>query len=73
MKSKGDAFKYNGGSDEPGPVVVKLLETLQGIQRGKIQDTFGWNEEVKAEKRDDYVQGGARSSGVASGMVDKLP
>jgi branched-chain amino acid aminotransferase len=40
-------------SEEPGPVVVKLLATLKGIQAGKIEDTFGWNskvEDVNAKK-----------------------
>ncbi|KAJ8604629.1 hypothetical protein MRB53_041727 [Persea americana] len=29
MKSKGDKFEYNNGSSDPGPVVMKLLTTLQ--------------------------------------------
>lgn len=73
MKSTGDTFKYNGGSEEPGPVVVKLLETLQGIQRGKIQDTFGWNEEVKQVKKEDHLEAGAKSKGVGKDMVSQLP
>jgi len=70
MKSTNDTFKYNGGGDEPGPICVKLLQTLQGIQRGKIEDTFGWNEAVKDEGREKYMQQG---KGVNGGMVDKLP
>jgi branched-chain amino acid aminotransferase len=42
MKSKGDKIVYQGGSDEPGAVTMKLLTTLKGIQQGKIPDTFGW-------------------------------
>jgi branched-chain amino acid aminotransferase len=26
----------------PGPVCVKLLDTLRGIQQGKIEDKFGF-------------------------------
>lgn len=41
--SKGDTFSYIAeGSEEPGPVCIKLLETLKGIQQGKVKDTFGW-------------------------------
>ena len=73
METKGDTFKYNGGSDEPGPIVVKLLETLQGIQRGKIQDTFGWNEEVKAEKETHPKGNAVQPTGAGGNMVDELP
>lgn len=73
MNSRGDTFRYNGGSDEPGPVVVKLLATLQGIQRGKIEDKFGWNEEVKQVKKEDYIEGGAATKAVGGENIDKLP
>lgn len=77
MQSRNDTFKYNGGSDEPGPVCVKLIETLQGIQRGKIDDTFGWLEKVGPPGKEFAGQGGAgakeRTDGVDEGMVDKLP
>lgn len=46
MESKGDKFVYRDGSDEPGPACVKLLNTLKGIQQGKITDTFGWLSKV---------------------------
>lgn len=75
MRSRNDEFKYQGGSDEPGPVCIKLLTTLQGIQRGKIEDTFGWLESVKLAKQDEYEKEGGndRSNGVHNGNVDKLP
>jgi branched-chain amino acid aminotransferase len=47
MRSRKGEFKYQCGSDEPGPACVKFLEQLQGIQRGKIEDIFGWRESVK--------------------------
>lgn len=34
-------------SEEPGPIVVKLLTTLKGIQAGTVKDTFGWNSKVE--------------------------
>ncbi|KAG8525333.1 uncharacterized protein KY384_008977 [Bacidia gigantensis] len=52
MKSKGDKFSYNGGGDEPGPVMLKLLDTLRGIQSGRIKDSFGWRKYV--DKPKDY-------------------
>lgn len=46
-ESGGEKFTYNGGSDEPGEIIVKLLSTLKGIQQGKIEDTFGWLDRVQ--------------------------
>jgi len=66
MRSKGDKFTYRNESEEPGPLCVKLLTTLQGIQRGKIDDTFGWNEEVKSAEG--FVQEGAGET--VNGGVD---
>lgn len=46
MKSKDDKFIYGDGGDEPGPVCLKLLTTLKGIQMGKVEDKLGWCVEV---------------------------
>lgn len=46
MKSQGEKFVYGDGSDEPGPACIRLLSTLQDIQQGKIEDSFGWLESV---------------------------
>lgn len=72
MESKGDKFKYQNGSDEPGPICVKLLTMLKGIQLGKIKDEFGWLDRV--EKPEGYVNGSA-GNGDANGddNVDRLP
>ncbi|MCK5137182.1 MAG: branched-chain amino acid aminotransferase [Bacteroidales bacterium] len=34
-------YMYGDGVN-PGPVILKLYETLTGIQNGDIEDTFGW-------------------------------
>lgn len=70
MRSRGDVFKYHGGSDEPGPGVVKLLTTLKGVQQGKIKDTFGWLEYV--EEARGYGETNGDADGVGTN-VDKLP
>ena len=59
MRSKEDIFVYQDGADEPGPACVRLLETLQGIQQGKIKDSFGWLEFVEEAKipEQDQVNG----------------
>jgi len=31
-----------GDGKNPGPVTIKLYETLTGIQNGDIEDRFGW-------------------------------
>lgn len=54
MRSKNDTFKYQGGGDEPGPVVIKLLKELQGIQRGLVPDPFGWVETVRPYTAEEY-------------------
>ena len=71
MNSKNDTFKYQGGGDEPGPAVVKLLEQLKGIQAWKIKDTFGWCEPVREYKEGEYeVDGGSgKMNGVPNGHV----
>lgn len=72
MESKGDKFEYQNGSDEPGPICVKLLAMLKGIQLGKIKDEFGWLDRV--DKPEGYVNGSA-GNGDANGddNVDRLP
>ena len=55
MMSKNDKFVYRNGSDEYGPICFKLLKTLQDIQQGKINDSFGWLEQVQDAK--DFYQG----------------
>lgn len=75
MRSRKDKFTYQNGSDEPGPGCVKLLTTLQGIQRGKIEDTFGWLEFV-SEAKDFNKKGQVNGVEVMNGAVanvDKLP
>lgn len=42
LESKGDKFTYPAAAQEPGPVCVKLLTTLKGIQQGKIEDKQNW-------------------------------
>ena len=74
MRSKGDKFLYQGGSDEPGPACVKLLTVLKGIQQAKIKDTFGWLDYVEEPKD---VRGCLPTNGIdrngVDGNVDKLP
>ncbi|EAW23584.1 branched-chain amino acid aminotransferase [Aspergillus fischeri NRRL 181] len=45
MRSRGDKFTFDCGEDgqSGGEVCIKLLQTLKGIQAGKIEDKFGWN------------------------------
>ena len=76
MRSKNDFFKYQGGGDEPGPAVVKLLAQLKGIQTGKVKDPFGWCEPVRQYKEGEYEADGAsgKMNGSANGhVVGQLP
>lgn len=72
MRSKGDEFKYQGGADEPGPAVEKLLAQLKGIQQGKVKDQFGWLEAVREYKQGEYDVDAVKS-GVNGHVVGQLP
>lgn len=50
MRSKNDKFLYGDGGSKYGPACVKLLNTLKGIQQGKIKDTFNWLDYVEEPK-----------------------
>lgn len=75
MRSKNEKILYRDGSDEYGPVCLKLLTTLQGIQLGKIKDTFGWLEYVSEPK--DFpskpATNGVETSNRLEDTVDILP
>ncbi|EON97137.1 putative branched-chain-amino-acid aminotransferase 1 protein [Phaeoacremonium minimum UCRPA7] len=63
------------GDEEPGPLCIKLLSQLKGIQNGKVEDKFGWNFKVSAE--DGKKAAGAPANGNGNGQngepnVDQL-
>ncbi|EKD17293.1 uncharacterized protein L3040_008936 [Drepanopeziza brunnea f. sp. 'multigermtubi'] len=71
--SRNETFSYIAAdSQEPGPICIKLLTTLKGIQTGKIKDTFGWNSKVEETDSKKYSSG--EQSNVTNGAsVDALP
>ncbi|QIX00621.1 hypothetical protein AMS68_006138 [Peltaster fructicola] len=74
MRSRNIDVKYQSGGDEPGPVIVKLLEQLKGIQQGKVKDSFGWVEQVSAyQAGKDYEEEGADSNGPDGKVLSQLP
>lgn len=60
-QSRGDKFLYQGGSETPGPALVKLLDVYKGIQQGKTKDPFGWL---------DYVQEPSEWKAARKGVVN---
>jgi branched-chain amino acid aminotransferase len=71
--SRNETFSYiPADSEEPGPIFVKLLTTLKGIQAGKIKDTFGWNSVVEQVDIKKYTAG-ETTNGVNGKSVDALP
>jgi branched-chain amino acid aminotransferase len=71
--SRNDIFSYIAAdSEEPGPICVKLLTTLKGIQTGNIKDTFGWNSKVEQVDAKKYTNGG-QTNGVNGTNIDNLP
>jgi hypothetical protein len=77
LRSANETFKYQGGGDEPGPAVIKLLKQLQGIQRGLVEDPFGWVQTVKEFKEGEYESDkiGGKSGGGEGGekVLSQLP
>ena len=74
MKTRGDKFEYIGSEDdEPGPVFAKLLRTLKEMQLGKLEDKFGWREQVNepaSREMEKLRESHAKSQDKA---VDQLP
>ena len=73
MRSRGDRFIYQNEGDEPGPVCVKLLTTLKGIQSGRIKDTFGWLDIVEEPANFGDEEIAVKGTNVANGNVSSLP
>lgn len=46
--SKNETIDYITASEAPGPICVRLLQTLKGIQAGTVKDSFGWLDQVQA-------------------------
>ncbi|ATY62615.1 branched-chain-amino-acid aminotransferase 5 [Cordyceps militaris] len=56
--------------EDAGPICLKVLAHLKGIQLGKVEDTFGWRCPVTAE---DLKVGGAPTTGHATPQtVDQM-
>lgn len=47
MPSQGEHLVFQNDSEQPGPVISKLLAELKGIQQGKIKDPANWCHEVQ--------------------------
>jgi branched-chain amino acid aminotransferase len=65
MGSKNDKITFPAAENEPGPVCVKLLTTLRGLQQGKIEDKQGWLYKVErpAQFGKTDANGGAKTVG----------
>ncbi|KAL2802230.1 aminotransferase [Aspergillus granulosus] len=53
-RSTGDKFDFEVGGESKagGEVFGKLLTTLKGIQLGKVEESLGWNQVVKAPPKE---------------------
>ncbi len=47
LNDHGRVIKFGKGLEEPGPTILKLRETLTGIQMGEIEAPEGWIHEIK--------------------------
>ncbi|KKY15044.1 putative branched-chain amino acid aminotransferase [Phaeomoniella chlamydospora] len=73
MKSTGEKFWYTNDheNEEPGPVCLKLLTELKGIQMGKREDKLGWCSVVDRPDLSQVVLEGEK--GAETKAVDQLP
>ena|ERR1700712_4705907 len=74
LDSKSETFTYLE-AEEPGPVALKLLTTLKGIQVGKIKDTFGWNDvvpEARGYTSSEATNGKSTNGGVEARSADAI-
>lgn len=71
MESKGEKISYKDAAEEPGPVCVKLLTTLKGIQLGKIEDKQGWR--IQVEKPAIWAKGSSNGHANGEESIDELP
>jgi len=51
------------GEEDAGPLCLRLLTHLKGIQLGKLQDEFGWCRQVSAEDGAKVTGGETLSNG----------
>jgi hypothetical protein len=63
-KSTSDKFVYQNGASEAGPCCMKLSAMLKAIQKGKVEDTYGWCVDV-TEVKDDEKRDGLAINGTA--------
>lgn len=72
-RSRNDVFQYIAeDSEEPGPIFNNLLATLQGIQRGKIADPYGWCQIVQEHNAAKYAAPNGKDV-LNDNDVDELP
>ena len=67
MASKKDTFNYLE-SEEPGEICLELLKRLKGIQRGDLEDGFGWRVEVKGGEVVKGLEEGAKAEDTGAGV-----
>ena len=67
MESKNDKITFPAAENEPGPVCVKLLTTLRGLQQGKIEDKQGWL--YKVERPEQFGNAGANGDAKTVGQL----
>jgi branched-chain amino acid aminotransferase len=72
-RSNGDKFTFLTGEDA-GPICLKLLTTLKGVQQGKVADQWGWLDRVPEPDHSTFKKRNAEcQNGVNGNHVDALP
>ncbi|RAL11973.1 branched-chain amino acid aminotransferase [Aspergillus homomorphus CBS 101889] len=70
MRSRNDKFEFQSGGEanNGGEVCVKLLQTLKGIQNGKVEDSLGWNLTVERPPQELFEGAGAPEEAESNGV-----
>lgn len=79
-KSTGDVFEFGPSATEPGPSCIELSKKLKGIQRGVVEDTFGWLRPVSnpdpvesvANQKAESNGSGPHEAGQTNGHLEKV-
>jgi branched-chain amino acid aminotransferase len=58
--------------DDAGPVCIKLLSTLKGVQLGKVPDQWGWCDRVQ-EPANFLRRNESQNGRIHDESVDELP
>ena len=68
-KSTSEKFAFQTGGDQPGPRSMQLAGALKDIQKGRVEDEFGWCMRVQAAESDSKIRGMMTREDIEADMI----